>query len=113
MSEFHALAQHLGTLADTVGEALGVATQKAVQDTITQSRSLAPVDTGFLRASIHGHSESTAVHASGEVTASAEYAVYVENGTSRMSPQPFMRPAQEAVTPGWLAAIAQLGGTAR
>ena len=112
-TEFHRLAAWLGTQADGVGARMGVATQKAVQDTVNFARSMAPVDTGNLRASIHGSTQVGAQHVLGEVHAGAHYAPYVEHGTSRMAPQPFMRPAQAAVTPGWLQAIAQAGGEAR
>lgn len=107
MSEFHALAAWLGEHADNIGVRMGVATQKTVQDTVNQARALAPVDTGNLRAGIQGSTEIGATHVVGEVSASAEYATYVEHGTSRMAPQPFMRPAQEATTPAWLQAIGQ------
>lgn len=112
-NDFHRLATWLGQQADGVGARMGVATQKTVQDTVNLARAQAPVDTGNLRAGIHGNTEIGAQSVSGIVTASAHYATYVENGTSRMAPQPFMRPAQEATTPAWLQAIAQAGGVAR
>lgn len=112
-NDFHRLASWLGQQADGVGVRMGVATQKTVQDTVNLARSMAPVDTGNLRAGIHGNTEVGPHSVSGMVTASADYAVYVEHGTSRMAPQPFIRPAQEATTPAWLKAIAQSGGVAR
>lgn len=112
MSDFHALAAWLGDHGNNVTVRMGVATQKTVQDTVNQARSMAPVDTGNLRAGIHGAVDIGRTHVLGEVTASANYATYVEHGTSRMAPQPFMRPAQEATTPAWLQAIAQAGGSA-
>jgi HK97 gp10 family phage protein len=112
-NDFHALSAWLGELGNGVGARMGVATQKTVTDTVNQARALAPVDTGNLRASIHGSTQIGATSVVGEVTASAHYAIYVEQGTSRMAPQPFMRPAQEATTPAWLQAIAQAGGTPR
>jgi HK97 gp10 family phage protein len=112
-NDFHALSAWLGDLGNGVGARMGVATQKTVQDTVNLSRSMAPVDTGNLRASIHGSTQVGPTRVLGEVTAGAHYAVYVEQGTSRMAPQPFMRPAQEATTPAWLQAIAQAGGTPR
>ena len=42
------------------------------------------------------------------VEATASYSAYIEWGTSKMQPQPFMRPAQERNTPGFLEAISQL-----
>ena len=50
-----------------------------------------PIDTGRLRNSIsHDHDDSTMV-----VGTNVEYAPYVELGTSRMDPQPFLAPAIE------------------
>jgi HK97 gp10 family phage protein len=67
------------------------------QNVASLARALAPVRTGRLRASI-------AVEVSGtgavSVIADAPYAVYVELGTSRQSPQPFLRPAVENDRPG-------------
>lgn len=65
------------------------------------SKVLVPVDTGTLKSSIH-----TDVHGGAgqgfvevEVTASTDYADYVEYGTSEMSPQPFMNPAFDKHAP--------------
>ena len=112
-NDFHGLAVWLGENANNIGVRMGVATQKTVQDTTNMARSMAPVDTGNLRAGIHGSTEVGSSRVIGEVTASAHYAIYVEQGTSRMAPQPFMRPAQEANTPAWLAAIGQAAKGAR
>ena len=38
------------------------------------------------------------------------YAAYLEFGTRRMSPRPFMGPALDAVEPSFTAAMGQLGG---
>ena len=46
----------------------------------------------------------------GEVEAGAEYAAYVEHGTSRQRPQPFMRPAYEQARDVWVQMIEQTGG---
>lgn len=72
-------------LADTVDEAVDIA------------KGLAPVRTGFLKSSIHG--EAAVVRGQwgmlGKLMADAEYSTFVEYGTSRMAPQPFMEPAAE------------------
>lgn len=62
----------------------------AAADTLVSSAtSIVPVLTGNLRSSISAGSAS----AEGvEVTAEAEYAAFVELGTSRMSAEPYMRP---------------------
>ncbi|MEO9246464.1 HK97-gp10 family putative phage morphogenesis protein [Citricoccus nitrophenolicus] len=91
-----------------------MATTKATIDTASGARELAPVDTGYLRASITVETGTDGSTIYGEVTAGANYARWVENGTPSGShaPQPFMGPAREANKPKWLAAMAQLGGKA-
>lgn len=106
--EFSAFLNDIG---NTAVPRLAVATQKTVTDTTNTARQLAPVDTGYLRSSITGDTEVGGQTVRGEVTAGANYAIYVEKGTSRMAAQPFMRPAQQQHEPAWLAALAQLGGT--
>jgi HK97 gp10 family phage protein len=49
----------------------------------------APVDTGFLRDS-HDTAE---IEGGAEIQVNADYAGFVEFGTSKMAPQPFLRPA--------------------
>lgn len=55
----------------------------------------APIDTGFLRNSIRIVHEGT----EGRVEVGAHYGVYLEFGTSRMSPRPYLIPAAEEVGP--------------
>lgn len=84
---------------------------KTAHDAERIAKTLVPVDTGFLKNSIHV--EEGAVHSghtyAADLIAGANYAAFVENGTSRMAPQPFMAPAQRQVTPGFLAALAAIG----
>lgn len=54
-----------------------------------QSKILSPVDTGRLRASIYTLIDSTQAF----VSTNVNYAMYVHEGTSRMTGQPFMREA--------------------
>lgn len=63
-------------------------TNKVAQD----ARSLVPVLTGALKGSITPHVAGLF----GEVTADIRYAEYVEFGTYKDTPQPFMMPALEA-----------------
>lgn len=57
-----------------------------------------PVDTGALRASI-SHDSALTGDGTGEATAGPElfYGKFVEFGTRRQTPQPFMQPAGETV----------------
>lgn len=58
------------------------------------AKSIVPVDTGFLQNSIQPGEVTVGNNVvDGEVRADAEYAAYVENGTSRQKAQPFMFPA--------------------
>lgn len=67
---------------------------KRVADRIaSRAREYAPVDTGYLRSTIG--TESISVGKEAEVFASAEYAAYIEFGTYKMAPQPFLGPAVE------------------
>lgn len=58
-------------------------------DICSTAKSLCPVDTGTLKNSI-GY---TVQQNSAVISANTDYAVYVEFGTSKMSPQPYLVPA--------------------
>jgi HK97 gp10 family phage protein len=62
------------------------------------AKQLCPVDTGFLRNSINTTYGAGGGEFAAEVKAGASYAMYVEYGTSRAAPQPFMGPALNAHT---------------
>lgn len=68
-----------------------------------RARSLAPVRTGALRASITASPPSVQAGVVSVTVAAGggtvDYAPFVERGTSRMAPQPFMRPAVDAGIP--------------
>lgn len=81
---------------------------KAAQDVEAIAKSFCPVDTGYLRSSIHTVLDPSSVRAT--IGPSAEYAPFVEWGTHRQAPQAFMGPALDRVSPGFVKAIEQLGG---
>ena len=69
-------------------------------------KQLAAVDTGAMRASVShdlsGDAASGVIE--GEWGPTVRYAPFLERGTSRMAPQPFVLPSLDAVTPGFIAA---------
>ena len=79
-----------------IQDATKQAIAKVCIDTESKAKNLAPVDTGYLKNSIQ-MDLSRLSELVGEVAVGAEYAVYVEFGTSRMVAQPYMTPAAEDV----------------
>lgn len=80
------------------------AVAKVALDIEASAKLFAPVDTGNLRNSIstdHGV-------LSAEIGPTAEYGAYVEEGTSRMAPQPYMGPAADRNFPRLEAALAAI-----
>jgi len=71
------------------------AVAKTAHDIEATAKTLAPVDTGNLQGSI-----STDIKGlTAEIGPTASYAIFVETGTSRMAPQPFMGPAFDRHAP--------------
>lgn len=79
---------------------------KTAHDTRRDMAVGAPVDTGFLRSSTTV--EISADGLSAEVGPEAEYGRYVNDGTYKMAPRPFVDQAAERNTPAFLAACAAL-----
>lgn len=72
-----------------------------------EAKTRAAVDTGFMRNSISSAFEGDLYSSgfTGEVGPGAHYAPYVEFGTHKMAPQPFLGPAFDAVEPSFVAAM--------
>ena len=105
-SEVRHLADDLAAAPARVGDKSARAVASKAHDTERDAKALAPVETGELRDSIH-------VRASGlsaEVIAGTDHAEYVEDGTSVMAPQPFMRPAFDRNREGLVQALEQIVG---
>jgi HK97 gp10 family phage protein len=94
----------LADLAPRIMETVDGELEDAAEEIADIARDLVPVDTGFLRSTIHVERID---HLALQVRADAEYAAFVEYGTSRMAAQPYMTPAIEAVRAGYEARIAR------
>ena len=92
---------------EAVSDRAVLATRKSTLDMERIAKSIVAVDTGALKNSIHIEESSSFGSFASSVIADTNYAVFVERGTSRMAPQPYMAPARAAVEPGWVAAMAQ------
>lgn len=108
-SQLAALSATLESAGDGLGDKARAAVHKAAADIEQQAKARAPVDTGHLRSSISTTLTGNKHHSSAEVGPTAHYGRYVEQGTSRMAAQPYLVPAMDAVEPGFVAAMAQLG----
>lgn len=110
-SELRKLAADLGAGSRKVGPMAQVVVRKTVLDIEATAKVLAPVDTGNLKGSI-GHSDLRTVGQSGtleaEVGPTANYGRFVELGTSRMAPQPYLGPAADRHEPSFVRAMAIL-----
>jgi HK97 gp10 family phage protein len=68
----------------------------------------AAVRTGFMRSSITSEFDMAGDTKRGEVGPTAHYSAYLEYGTSRMSPRPFMNKAADVVEPQFYAGAAAI-----
>jgi HK97 gp10 family phage protein len=85
------LAAAVGNMPGAIVEMLDFAGEKLVE----YAQRAVPVRTGFLRSSIGYTVDSGAFTLN--FLATALYAMYVEMGTRRMRPEPYMRPALDYV----------------
>lgn len=76
--------------------------------TVADAKTAAPVDTGFLRSTIGMTVDPDGLGM--EAGPTAAYGGYVEHGTSRMAPQPFMGPSFDRQLPGFEQGLAQIAG---
>ncbi|CBL92232.1 HK97 gp10 family phage protein [Leuconostoc gelidum subsp. aenigmaticum] len=58
----------------------------------TRAKTMAPVDTGYLKQHIAAQKTGDM---SADIDSSASYSIFLEMGTRRMSPHPFMNPAMK------------------
>jgi HK97 gp10 family phage protein len=107
VSQVLRLAADLGkTSAETTTRA-SAAVRKSALDIERDAKTKAPVDTGNLRNSIG--TTTTLAGLEAQIGPTANYGAFVEYGTSRMGPQPYMGPALDANEPAFVAAMEALG----
>jgi HK97 gp10 family phage protein len=99
------LAADLGKASARVIPAASRVVRKSGNDIEADAKAYCPVDTGNLRGSISADYGVL----SAEIGPTAEYGIWVEGGTARMAPQPYMGPAFDRREPEFVAAIAALG----
>lgn len=85
-----------------VAQAAIQAVNETTAEAVSVARSVVPVDTGALKASLDARpAQQTGSGVSGEFGSyGIDYALYVELGTSRMRAQPYLRPGADAAFPG-------------
>lgn len=108
MSDLDQLAADLLQAAQTVAREAPDVVSFAAARTAEAARAAAPVRTGALQRSIT--TRATLGGLSTVVEAGAAHAAFVEYGTSKMPPQPFMRPAADAAEADFMKAMEALGG---
>lgn len=89
------------SLAEQIKSRLPSALLAGAEAVAESARGMCPVDTGTLQASISASSSGD----SAQVSAGADYGIYVELGTYKMAAQPFLVPALAAAEGEVLAAI--------
>jgi HK97 gp10 family phage protein len=93
-------------IAAAMPEKTSQVVRKAAFDIEGQAKGRAPVDTGALKNSISTEFEDNGL--TGIIAPHMEYATFVEFGTKRMSAQPYMTPAAEAVAPAFVSAMKEM-----
>lgn len=110
-SEMARLSADLTRASVTASARAGTAMGKALADIQAGAQNRAPVDTGALRNSISTELQRNGGNLRGEVGPTVSYGAYVERGAGiGHTAQPYLRPATDAVLPGYEAALGQITG---
>ena len=107
-SELLKLSADLGKASYEVTRKAQLVVAKTAHDIEADAKSLAPVDTGALRNSIGTTISNGGLSA--EIGPTVHYAPYLEFGTRRMPPQPYMGPAADRRVEAFVQAVESLGG---
>jgi hypothetical protein len=105
-SELRALAADIAGDIATIEVRAGLVLDKTTFDVVATAQQIVAVDTGATKGSIHATVVGPLEREAGPTT---EYAHFLEGGTSRMSPLPFMFPSLDKHTPAFLAGMGQVG----
>lgn len=103
-SEWLELAADLGRAPLRIQKKSFQVLDKVLADGTREAQAFSPVDTGNMRAGISWERRAF----EGEFGATAEYAPYVEDGTSRMAPHAFIGPAFDRQQPVFATAVEAL-----
>lgn len=105
-----AIAVELERDEQRVGAKAAAVLRKSAFDVERLGKQNAPVDTGHLRSSISTDfaGDGRGGSMSAEIGPTAMYGAFLEFGTSRMSPRPYMNPAADVVEPQFNAAMGSL-----
>lgn len=109
-AEFELIARNLSNASRDLMPKSREAMKKALNNISAGAKNRVAVDTGATKSSISTSTEGNRDYARGEVGPTTNYAGFLERGTSRMRAQPFLRPATDAVLPGYEAALGQIAG---
>jgi HK97 gp10 family phage protein len=110
ISELTTLAYDLDGAPTRVLVAAGKVVRVTAYQIEATSKTLCPVDTGYLRSSIS--TDVAASYLEAEIGPTAAYGAYIEMGTSRMAPQAYMGPAADRHDPDFMAGMAAAAGHA-
>jgi HK97 gp10 family phage protein len=110
-TEVKLLAEALVSGAGGVGAKAAKVLRSSALAVERDAKAVVPVDTGFLKGSITTDIEADGrfMSMSAEIGPTANYGGYVEYGTSRMSPQPYMGPALDKNKDKFERGIAEIG----
>lgn len=105
VSELRDLERDLKAGAGRVETLAPKVVAKTAYDIERDGKIFAPVDTGTLESSI----STDVAGLTAEIGPHTDYEQYVEYGTSKMHAQPYMGPAAEKNTPGFVDAMGKVG----